>query len=1356
MYICILNLMIINLNFITMRKILFLVAIATLFLSFNSYSQKKLLAVEKYDKALSHMDVAPLKSGSYSVSGTKAPWDVAFTFNASDGAHVGIETDGTNFYTSTWNAGDFSRYTMDGTFVETFTISGVSGLRDLTYDGTYFYGSNSTMTIYVMDLANKALVNTISATCTGVSAIRHIAYDPTLDSGNGGFWIGNWSDLGAVSMTGTELIASTVTTLESCYGTAYDPYSDPANPCLWLFQQSGSSKVNFHQFDINTMTMTGVVHDCAGAPGVGTDVLAGGACLYTSSGIAYLVGNIQQTPNLIAVYELAVVANPTAPGKPTNLTATAAGLGALNADVSWVNPSVDVNGDALAELTTIELFINDSGTAAYTNNSPVVGGTENQNITVTTPGNYNFKVYGTNSAGAGLIASVNAWIGEDVPAAPANVVLTATDMTITLTWDAPTLGLHNEYFTGTGVTYDVVRYPGEVVVSTAQTALTFSETLTEANSYYYAVKASNPSGEGGVGTSNTLLVGDVLHFDFETGAPAGSELIDGACGWLFGNAGGSSYFPIPDHGNYAYVNDDVCNGDMSDVWMILPPVDFTGINNPWMSFENVRRSDIFTIKASTNGSTWNDVVTLSSANISAWQEELIDLTAYANEPFVLIAFHYNDDSGWGYGWAVDDVMMPGSIVVITCPKPENLTVSAITTSSASLGWTETGAATLWNIEWGEIGFTQGSGTMITGVDVNPYTLNGLSSGTMYDFYVQSDCGSGDNSLWAGPYTFATECEIATSLDEGFEDAVPPLCWITFQAGAGTKTWQQNTSVYLEGVASAAASWESSGGENQQWLVTGRITVPTSHNLTFYARDYLSSEYNSVLRIMISTDADPNNTGAYTQLLELAESDVNSSSFTKFDVNLSSYAGQDVFIAFVMVDNNGDRWYLDVVKLEPRVPVVVSLTPEADAVDVALDAEVSVTFDVDLTAVDLTGITITPDPGNVSASVNNAVLTIAHDDFTYNTTYTVLVPAGAVSDGITPTTGLVTWSFKTMLDPALCNTPTNLVVSNVLENEATVTWTEVGAGTQWRVKYGATGFNPETEGEEKVVDVQTATLTELTEMTTYEVYVQALCPGDVTSDWAGPVSFTTACVAITTLPYLEEFEGAFPTECWTFVNNHADPTSNWHIDNYPDTGDPALNILWSDENMMDEWAISPVFDLSGITGEIALTFDFLMSYEYQVDPTNGADVMVKVTTDNGTTWTKIWQEEDYGTFENWTWYTATLPFSTYVGESNVKFAFHYLGNDGAQVMIDNVELDYATSVNDNVTNLVSVYPNPSNGIVNVQVSETSVITIVDLAGRVVATYNANANETLSFTQATGVYVVKVESNGQVSNHKLIIQ
>jgi hypothetical protein len=73
-----------------------------------------------------------------------------------------------------------------------------------------------------------------------------------------------------------------------------------------------------------------------------------------------------------------------------------------------------------------------------------------------------------------------------------------------------------------------------------------------------------------------------------------------------------------------------------------------------------------------------------------------------------------------------------------------------------------------------------------------------------------------------------------------------------------------------------------------------------------------------------------------------------------------------------------------------------------------------------------------------------------------------------------------------------------------------------------------------------------------------------------------------------------------------------------------------------------------------------------------------------------------------------------------------------------------------------TNQVSVYPNPSNGLVNVQVSEKSIITLVDLVGRVIATYQVNGNETIRFNQATGLYILKVESKNQVSTHKLIIQ
>ncbi|HAB28760.1 MAG TPA: hypothetical protein DCE27_14500, partial [Xanthomarina gelatinilytica] len=33
------------------------------------------------------------------------------------------------------------------------------------------------------------------------------------------------------------------------------------------------------------------------------------------------------------------------------------------------------------------------------------------------------------------------------------------------------------------------------------------------------------------------------------------------------------------------------------------------------------------------------------------------------------------------------------------------------------------------------------------------TATGLTANTLYDFYVQSDCGGGDTSSWAGPFTF---------------------------------------------------------------------------------------------------------------------------------------------------------------------------------------------------------------------------------------------------------------------------------------------------------------------------------------------------------------------------------------------------------------------------------------------------------------------------------------------------------------------------------------------------------------------------------------------------------------------------
>ena len=366
-------------------------------------------------KVKSNLDKTPISNGTV-INTEKAQWDILFTFGGLVAGAPGIETDGTNFYTTLWNGSDFHRYDMDGANGVTFTVAGVANVRDMAYDGQYFYGAAADMNLYQMDLANETLVSTISATCTGVTGIRHISYDPTLDGGNGGFWIGNWTELGAIAMDGSELVAGGSITLESCYGSAYDNWSDPANPKLWLFQQPTGAEAIFYEFDINTMAMTGVTHDAADAPGFEAGSLSGGACTYEADGKFILVGNIQQDPNLIVGYELAITADLAAPNVATDFTAVADEMGAFTVDLDWTNPILDVEGNALAELDMMEIRIDGvtTYTMTYTNTTAGIGAMETYTATVAEGGMHTFTIIGSNSNGYGIPVSMNVFVGIDV------------------------------------------------------------------------------------------------------------------------------------------------------------------------------------------------------------------------------------------------------------------------------------------------------------------------------------------------------------------------------------------------------------------------------------------------------------------------------------------------------------------------------------------------------------------------------------------------------------------------------------------------------------------------------------------------------------------------------------------------------------------------------------------------------------------------------------------------------------------------------------------------------------------------------------------------------------------------------
>jgi len=272
----------------------------------------------------------------------RAMWDLLFSFPSSAVGQAGVETDGQYIYSTSWSVTPtFHKYALDGTWIEDFDIAGVTAIRDLAYDGQYFYGGANASTIYQMDFTNKVLVGTISA---GVASVRHIAYDSQSD----GFWVGGWSDLSLVNRAGT-VISTGNPGLTGMYGTAYDPYS-AGGPFLWIFDQGGNG-VDIQQYNIAAGSLTGVMHDASDVPGFISGSIAGGLCLNTDliAGKIALIGLIQQ--DIIFGYDLGEATAPWITRDPTSgelaagasqqvtvhLDATELAVGQYNATITYTS-----------------------------------------------------------------------------------------------------------------------------------------------------------------------------------------------------------------------------------------------------------------------------------------------------------------------------------------------------------------------------------------------------------------------------------------------------------------------------------------------------------------------------------------------------------------------------------------------------------------------------------------------------------------------------------------------------------------------------------------------------------------------------------------------------------------------------------------------------------------------------------------------------------------------------------------------------------------------------------------------------------------------------------------------------------
>jgi len=147
-----------------------------------------------------------------------------------------------------------------------------------------------------------------------------------------------------------------------------------------------------------------------------------------------------------------------------------------------------------------------------------------------------------------------------------------------------------------------------------------------------------------------------------------------------------------------------------------------------------------------------------------------------------------------------------------CLDPYGLSAGNGTSSSIDVSWTGGPNATSYTVEYGITGYTQGSGTTTTSSTTSA-TVTGLTSYTVYDFYVQADCGTNGTSSWAGPISFST-CPSGAPFLENF-DATPASQALT---NATAPCWTQSTNDVFDWLINNGGTTSSTTGPSDD--ITG--------------------------------------------------------------------------------------------------------------------------------------------------------------------------------------------------------------------------------------------------------------------------------------------------------------------------------------------------------------------------------------------------------------------------------------------------------------------------------------------------------------------------------------------------------
>ncbi len=274
-----------------------------------------------------------------------------------------------------------------------------------------------------------------------------------------------------------------------------------------------------------------------------------------------------KTPAMVVAPFFASSAANAVPAAP-ELTVSAP-EGTLTVSYTIVLPSQLENGQPATGELDWELYL--EGTL-IANGTKEAGQAVNGTYTLTAPAMCRFTATAANGSGKSLAASASAFIGNGLPAAPANVCASWADGKATVTWDAVTTTTDGGYIDAAAVTYTLLL--GDNILEENITSTNYEYQLVipdNRESYTYSVTAVNKGLTSEAGVSNMLWLGS-LDVPFATDfSPLGYyDTIEGI-GYtvIDGNDDGCTWGPM---GMGKGIRYKYSSSNNADDWVITPPL----------------------------------------------------------------------------------------------------------------------------------------------------------------------------------------------------------------------------------------------------------------------------------------------------------------------------------------------------------------------------------------------------------------------------------------------------------------------------------------------------------------------------------------------------------------------------------------------------------------------------------------------------------------------------------------------------------------------------------------------------------------------------------------------------------------